>query len=86
VGEPVSFDFLGSISRKKDAAGEIVEDWQAGIEEITSIETVLDGEPGQMVRVTLEIKVTEIGTLELWCVATENDRKWKLEFNVREQE
>ena len=86
VGEPVSFDFLGSLSRKKDAAGEIVEDWQAEIEEITSIETALDGEPGQMARVTLEIKVTEIGTLELWCVSTENDQKWKLEFNVREQE
>ena len=86
VGEPVSFDFLGSLSRKKDVAGEIVEDWQAEIEEITSIETALDGEPGQMVQVTLEIKVTEIGTLELWCVSTENDQKWKLEFNVREQE
>ena len=86
VGEPVSFDFMGSISRKKDAAGEIVEDWQAEIEEITSIETALDGEPGQMVQVTLEVKVTEIGTLELWCVSTENDQKWKLEFNVREQE
>ncbi len=86
VGEPVSFDFLGSLSRKKDAAGEIVEDWQDEIEEITSIETVLDGTSGQMVRVTLEIKVTEIGTLELWCVSRENDQKWKLEFNVREQE
>ena len=86
VGEPVSFDFLGSLSRKKDAAGEIVEDWQSEIEEITSIETALDGEPGQMVQVTLEIKVTEIGTLELWCVSIENDQKWKLEFNVREQE
>ena len=39
-----------------------------------------------MVRVTLEIKVTELGTLELWCVSMENDQKWKLEFNVREQE
>jgi len=26
----------------------------------------------------------EIGTLELWCVARESDRRWKLEFNVRE--
>lgn len=85
VGEPVCFEFYGSLTRKKDTAGEIVEDWQDEIEEITSIETTLDGEPGQMVRVTLEIKVTEVGTLELWCVSTENDRKWKLEFNVREQ-
>ena len=86
VGEPVRFEFLGSLTRKKDVAGEIVEDWQDEIEEITSMETTLDGEYGKIVRVTIEIKVTEIGTLELWCVSTENDQKWKLEFNVREQD
>lgn len=86
VGEPVRFEFLGSSIRKKDHAGEIVEDWQGEIEEITSMETTLDGDPGQVVRVILEILVTEIGTLEVWCVSTEDDRKWKLEFNVREQD
>ncbi len=97
VGEPVRFDFFGSSTRKKDIAGEIVEDWQDEIEEITSIETTLDGEYGQFVRVSLEIKVTEIGTLELWCVAVHEqpdedeesfkaEQKWKLEFNVREQD
>jgi hypothetical protein len=74
------------LARKKDTAGEIVEDWQDEIEEITSMETTLDGEPGQFVRVTIEIKVTEIGTLELWCVSNETQQRWKLEFNVREQE
>jgi len=91
VGEPVRFEFFGSSIRKKDIAGEIVEDWQDEIEEITSIETTLDGEAGQYERVTIEIKVTEIGTLELWCVSVpdeqsgENLQRWKLEFNVREQ-
>jgi hypothetical protein len=32
--------------------------------------------------VQLHSKVTEIGTLELWCV--QGDRRWKLEYNVRE--
>ncbi|MBC2716257.1 MAG: Hsp70 family protein [Desulfobacteraceae bacterium] len=92
VGEPVRFELLCSSTRKKDATGEIVEDWQDEIEEITSIETTLDGEYGQFVRVTIEIKVTEIGTLELWCVSVEDEQsgedeqKWKLEFNVREQD
>ena len=86
VGEPVRFEFLGSSIRKNDSAGEIVEDWQGDIEEIASLETTLDGESGQVVRVTLQIRVTEIGTLELWCVSAEDDRKWKLEFNVREQD
>ncbi len=85
VGEPVLFDFLGSSVRKTDAIGNIVEDWQGDIEEITTIETALDGELGSIVRVTIEISVTEIGTIELWCVSVDDDRRWKLEFNVREQ-
>jgi hypothetical protein len=85
VGEPVRFDFLGSSVRKTDAIGHIVEDWQGDIEEITTIETSLDGEPGRIIRVTIEIRVTEIGTIELWCVSADDDKHWKLEFNVREQ-
>jgi hypothetical protein len=38
------------------------------------------------VRVTLEAVATETGTLELWCVAAEEGRRWKLEFNVRHQD
>ena len=40
-----------------------------------------------MIPVFIEIKATEIGTLELWCVSRESsERKWKLEFNVRERD
>jgi hypothetical protein len=85
VGEPVRFDFLGSSVRKTDAIGNIVEDWQGDIEEITTLETTLDGEIGSIVRVNIEISVTEIGTIELWCVSLDDDRRWRLEFNVREQ-
>jgi molecular chaperone DnaK (HSP70) len=86
VGEPVRFDFLSSMIRHEDDIGQIVEDWQNQLEEITSLETSLDGPPGSIIRVSIEIKVTEIGTLELWCVSVEDGRKWKLEFNVREQD
>lgn len=86
VGEPVRFDFFSSVLRKDDVIGNIVEDWQNQIEDITTLETTLDGTPGSIIRVTIEIKVTEIGTLEMWCVSLEDDRKWKLEFNVREKE
>ena len=36
--------------------------------------------------VTLESRVTEVGTLELWCVARDGDHRWKLELNIREHE
>jgi len=47
---------------------------------------IVDVDLGSVVPVFLETRVTEIGTLELWCVSREKqDQRWKLEFNVREQ-
>jgi hypothetical protein len=85
VGEPVKFDFLGSRTRQHDGIGMVVEDWQGEIEEITTLETRLEGEAGTVLPVTLQIKVTEVGTLEIWCASRRDDGKFKLEFNVREQ-
>ena len=85
VGQPVVFDFLGSNIRQEDAVGAVVEDWQGEIEAITTIETTLEGESDQTIPVTLELEVTEVGTLELYCASRTDNRKWKLEFNVREQ-
>ncbi|MCF8145177.1 MAG: Hsp70 family protein [Deltaproteobacteria bacterium] len=85
TGEPVRFDFLGSTTRRHDAVGTVVEDWGGEIAPVATLETRLEGETGAVVPVTLQIKVTEVGTLELWCVARETDRKFKLEFNVRER-
>lgn len=85
VGQPAKFDFLGS-SRHDDRTGDVIEDWEGEIQAITEIETTLDGEAGSIIPVTLEIQVTEVGTLALWCVSKTDGRRWKLEFNVREQE
>ncbi|GBC61209.1 hsp70 family protein [Desulfonema ishimotonii] len=86
VGEPVKFEFMGSSGRLDDRAGTVVDDWEDEIGEITTIETTLDGEMGSTIPVVLEVRATEIGTLELWCVSRENaEQRWKLEFNVRDQ-
>ncbi len=86
VGEPVKFDFLASNTRHHDVIGTVAEDWEGEIEQITTIETHLEGETGAIVPVILHAKVTEVGTLELWCVSRDDDRKFRLEFNVREKE
>jgi hypothetical protein len=45
-----------------------------------------DGETGgTIVPIYLESRFTETGTLELWCVARNGDRRWKLEFDLRGQ-
>jgi molecular chaperone DnaK (HSP70) len=83
VGEPVEFRFFTSSVRQGDQVGTMVEEVGADMEEVTPVSTTLDGPAGQAVPVTIESKVTEVGTLELWCVARDG-RRWKLEYNVRE--
>jgi hypothetical protein len=36
------------------------------------------------VPVKFHSKVTELGVFELWCVNSQLDRRWKLEFSVRD--
>jgi molecular chaperone DnaK (HSP70) len=87
TGEPVIFDILGATHRKDDRPGTLVEEWEPGdIEPVASIETTLSGEYGKAVPVYFDIRVTEIGTLEFRCVSRDTGEKWKLEFNVREQD
>jgi len=89
VGEPAVFHLLSSTVRKKDQIGEIVEQWEGEIEEVTTMEAELlagsGEEKGDVVPVWLETRITELGTLELWCVSRDETRRWKLEFNLREQ-
>lgn len=84
VGEKAKFEFLGSSVRTDDPVGTIIEDWESDIEPITTVETVLEGESGTVVPVSIQGRLTAVGTLELWCVSRDTDRRWKLEFNVRE--
>jgi molecular chaperone DnaK (HSP70) len=84
VGAPVTFDFLASARR--DEIGALVEDWQGELENIAVIETTLDGDAGSVIPVSLEVNVTEVGVLELWCVSKADGRRWRLEFNVRERD
>ncbi len=86
VGEPVQFRFLGSNTRKNDALGASIEDWQEEINELTPLAATLDSDdpPGTRVPVRLHSRVTEIGTLELSCEGVRDHRRWKLEFQVRE--
>lgn len=84
VGERVTFDFLASSTRHDDAYGTTIEDWESELTTVTTLETELSGEAGTVLPVTLEVAVTEVGTLEIWCVA-EDGRRFKLEFSVREE-
>jgi molecular chaperone DnaK (HSP70) len=87
VGAPADFRFLGSTVRRGDPVGTMIEEWEGQIDELSPMETTLEapGKDGQTVPVHLHSKVTEVGTLELWCISRDNKQRWKLEFNVRER-
>jgi molecular chaperone DnaK (HSP70) len=86
VGAPAEFRFLGSTVRRSDTVGTMIEDWSGEIDELTPLTTTLEAptKEGQTVPVHLHSKMTEIGTLELWCLSRDGKQRWKLEFNVRE--
>jgi molecular chaperone DnaK (HSP70) len=88
VGEPAEFQFLSSTVRTTDPVGALIEDWGDDLEELSPLEVLLqvDGQHDVTVPVTLESRVTEIGTMELWCVSRDAKHRWKLELNIRERE
>ena len=88
VGEPAEFRFLSSLVRKTDRPGALIEDWGDDLEEMSPLEVTLPEAGGAdvTVPVSLESRVTEVGTLELWCVARSGAGRWKLELNIRERE
>ena len=87
VGEAAEFRFLSSSLRKQDQIGSLLEDWGDEIEELSPLEVTLklDGQEGTVLPVRLETRVTEIGTLEVWCVSRDGAHRWKLELNIREK-
>src|ERR1039458_6090985 len=87
VGEPAEFRFLSSSVRKQDQVGSLLEDWGADIEELSPLEVTLklDGQQGTVVPVRLETRVTELGTLEGWCVSRDGTQRWKRELNILEK-
>lgn len=86
VGESAEFRFLTSPSRKDDPLGSLIEDWGDDLEELSPLEVALPASEAQgqaLVPVRLVSRITELGTLELWCVSRDGTHRWKLELNIR---
>jgi len=90
VGQPTEFRFFSSSARRGDRVGSAVESWdlEAELSEMPPLMTVLEaeGREGTLVPVRLHTAVTEVGTLQLWCVERDGPGRWKLEFDVRMRE
>ena len=73
--------------RGDDQAGDVLTVAPDQLLQLPPLHTILRGgkrSGTRRVPVTLAARCTEIGTLELWCVAREGNNRWRLEFNVRD--
>jgi hypothetical protein len=86
VSEPVEFPLYTSSTRLTDSPGEVVavdpEQMTALPPIRTALKTRTRRERGA-VAVKLHARLTEIGTLELWCSELAGERTWRLQFDVR---
>lgn len=88
LGEPTHFRFFRSAVRKQDQPGDCLDEWrEEELVETDPLEATLPADESTdqpYVPVRFHSRVTELGVFELWCVGTQADQRWKLEFSVRD--
>lgn len=85
TGKKARFRFFSSTTRTTDKPGQLLKEWDEGeLTETPPMETELAAtdNPG-LVPVRFESRVTELGTLELYCKSSRSDDAWKLELQIR---
>ncbi|MEI8017136.1 MAG: Hsp70 family protein [Schlesneria sp.] len=86
VSQPIEFPLYVSSTRLTDRPGDLVPIDPEQIKSLPPIRTVLKtgkSKEAASVAVILKAKLTEIGTLDLWCSEVDGKRSWKLLFDVR---
>ncbi|MDR1958751.1 MAG: hsp70 family protein [Planctomycetaceae bacterium] len=83
--EPVQFPIYVSSVRLTDAAGAVIPYDPDEMSALPPIQTVVKTrrKSAERVTVTLAGRLTEMGTLELWCTETGGQGRWRLNFDVR---
>ena len=86
IRQPVEFPLFVSQRRADDRPETIVPLNTDDLEPLPPLRTTLQSgksKKSQDVAVHLHARLTEIGTLELWCSEARGERTWKLEFDTR---
>jgi molecular chaperone DnaK (HSP70) len=88
ANRPVSFPLYGSSTRLGDRAGALLAAAPATLSALPPIRTVLRyGKKLTETALPVHVvaKLTEVGTLEVWCRALRTDHRWRLQFALRDQ-
>ncbi|GIW87168.1 MAG: heat-shock protein [Isosphaeraceae bacterium] len=86
MGQPVAFPLASSSVRAGDRPGDLVPDDPETIRPLpplVGIMKVSRKAKAERVPVRLEARVTEVGTVELWCHSRVDDRRWRLQIQIR---
>ena len=83
---PVEFPVFYSATRLTDAIGTTVDTGKDQLTALPPIRTVIRSKSessGETVNIRISGRLTEIGTLDLWCATLDGSERWKLQFDVR---
>jgi hypothetical protein len=85
LGQPVRFHLVSSTGDTAFRAGDLSDIDDQGFRQLPPIATLLPEKSGpEEVPVQLAARLTEVGTLEMDCVAIDDPgKRWKLEFQLR---
>ncbi len=84
--QPVSFPLASSSIRPNDKPGDLVNSDPDTILDLPPLQThIRVGRKAKAERVVVRLaaKVTEIGTIEVWCLSRTDDRRWRLQIQLR---
>ncbi len=86
MGQPVLFPLASSSVRPDDRPGSLVRADPDSIRELPPLQSLMRvGRKAKAERapVSLAARVTEVGTIELWCQSRTDDRRWRLQIQLR---
>nr|WP_315428533.1 Hsp70 family protein [uncultured Albidiferax sp.] len=85
LGRPVRFYLASSVTDTRHQPGELIDLSSGHFVRLPPIATVVQGSASEVL-VQLSTSLTEVGTLEMHCVAvTDPTQRWQLEFQLRGQ-
>ncbi len=84
LGQPVQFPLYSTTSDRIHHPGDLV-DIDYEFRPLPPIHTLLKSAQAETATIPVHLRatLTELGTLELWCVAAATEERWRLEFELR---
>src|SRR5262249_19867084 len=86
MGQPVAFPLASSSVRPDDRPGDLLPVDPDSIRELPPLQSLMRvgrKAKAERVPVSLAARVTEVGTVELWCQSRTDDRRWRLQIQLR---